>query len=246
MRRVEVAPEIRSVFPPEVLTDFCDQIAETELTCVVCGIDIPAGSTTPVAVQLLVDPDDESVREVVPSHLGCSRSGIREMPGLAAHARQAAEGASGTDVRWFPMGLPSGHIAIAWETSMRVLSSDGGHDDLADASVSTYLRHGFGLVAPSAIEDDALTELPLLTDWVARFSPSGDFAVTAPNGEHALAATLSGDVAEFVLHTLSGAEWIVVLTGSGLHADSENPGAGLLFAASRGSLVGARVPIHLA
>jgi hypothetical protein len=243
MRRVEVAPEIKALIPAQALADFCDEIAETELTCVVCGVELPAGSRTPVALQLLIDPADDSVTRVVPSHLGCSRSGVREVPGLATHDRDN-DYTDGLDVRWYPMALPSGHLAIAWETSRRVLAYDDPAET-ADANVGTYLGEGFQLVGPSTIEADALPGLPLLHDWVARFSADGNFAILAPDGRQALAATLGGDAADFVSQLLSDAEWVVALTGSGLHADSENREAGLVYAAMRGQLVGARIPVEV-
>lgn len=50
--------------------------------CVICREDIPAGSSTPLAVQALVDPEHETVSVIVASHARCAPSGVHRGPGL--------------------------------------------------------------------------------------------------------------------------------------------------------------------
>ena len=83
MRQVDVAPEVRNCVPARELDEFCAALAETEVTCVICGDDLPAGSLTRVAVQVFVDPADATVFSVVASHARCAPSGVHQRPGLA-------------------------------------------------------------------------------------------------------------------------------------------------------------------
>ena len=118
-----MAPEVRNCVPARELDEFCAALAETEVTCVICGDDLPAGSSTPVAVQVFVDPADASVSSVVASHARCAPSGVHQRPGLAEQLSvRSGTATTELDVRWCLLILPSGHVGVAWEASDRTLA----------------------------------------------------------------------------------------------------------------------------
>lgn len=241
-----MAPEVRDCVPTHELEEFCASVAETEVTCVVCGEDLPAGSTTPVAVQVFVDPTDETVCTVSASHARCAPSGVNQRSGLAERFSERQSPTTELDVRWCPMVLPSGHVGVAWEASERVVTWQDDPADAVTALVAAYLEHGFGLVTPGQIEADALPELPMLPSWVAELSSGGDLAVLAPDGNAALSVRVDSESLVRVRMGMADKTELVALTGCNLHLDSEHREAGLVYAATQGSLVGARMAARMA
>lgn len=242
MRRVDVAQEVRDCVPARELDEFCASVAETEVTCVVCGEDLSAGSTTPVAVQVFVDPTEVTVSTVVASHARCAPSGVHQRSGLAERFSERQSATSELDVRWCPMILPSGHVGVAWEASERVVTWQDDPADAVTALVAAYLELGFGLVTPGQIEADALPELPMLQGWVAQLSGDGDLAVLSPDGNAALSVNVDSESLGPLREAMTEKAELVALTGCNLHLDSEHREAGLVYAATQGSLVGARIP----
>ena len=111
-----MAPEARESVPAREVDEFCASVAETTraVRCVFCREDIPAGSSTPVALQVLVDPEHETVSVVVASHVRCAPSGVRRGPGLAQRFKDRRGSAPvALDVRWCALDLPSGHAGVA-------------------------------------------------------------------------------------------------------------------------------------
>ncbi|MHB1738555.1 MAG: hypothetical protein ACYCXA_03545, partial [Actinomycetes bacterium] len=104
---------------------------------------------------------------------------------------------------------------------------------------------GFDLVTPGQIEADALPELPMLTGWVAQLSTDGTLAVLSPDGNAALSVSVGADALGQLRKGVTERAQLVALTGCNLHLDSEHREAGLLYAATQGSLVGARVPARV-
>jgi hypothetical protein len=246
VRRVDVAPEVRDYVPPRQLEEFCAALAETEVTCVVCGEDLPAGSTAPVAVQVFVDPSDATVSSIVASHARCAPSGIHQRPGLAERL-SGRSGAAMTelDVRWCPLILPSGHAGVAWEASERVVTWQDDPADAVTALVAAYLKLGFDLVTPGQIEGDTLPELPVPSGWQAELGEEGHLTVLSPDGNAALSVSVDAETLGQLQDAVTQKAQLVALTGCNLHLDSEHREAGLVYAATQGSLVGARVPARV-
>lgn len=245
MRQVDVAPEVRNCVPARELDEFCAALAETEVTCVICGDDLPAGSSTPVAVQVFVDPADATVFSVVASHARCAPSGVHQRPGLAEQLSvRSGIATRELDVRWCPLTLPSGHVGVAWEASERVVTWQDDPADAVTAVVAAYLELGFDLVTPGQIESDALPELPVPPGWVAEVGDDGYLAVVSPDGNAALSVSVGADALGQLRKGVTEKAQLVALTGCNLHLDSEHREAGLIYAAMQGSLVGARIPIH--
>lgn len=242
MRSVEVSPAIRELVPAQELNEFVASLAETELRCISCGTEIPAGSGDPVAVQLLRDPTDH-FDMLSPSHVSCGGSGVHEIEGLA---QELNDRSGEDDVRWCPMILPSGEVAVAWEASRRIVGWDDYERDAVTLAVSGYLNFGFDLVAPSLIKTDALPSLPRLRRWTGTLTGDGVLTIRAPNKQIALEAELSSEAVPLVRAGLAQSDWLVALTGVGLHLDSEHDReAGLAYAATQGKLVGARIRISV-
>jgi len=246
MRQVDVARQVRNCVPARELEEFCAALAETEVTCVICGDDLPAGSSTPVAVQVFVDPADATVSSVVASHAACAPSGVHQRPGMAG--RLSVRSGSATtelDVRWCPLILPSGDVGVAWEASERVVTWQDDPADAVTGLVAAYLKLGFDLVTPGQIEADALPELPVPPGWVAELGDDGHLAVLSPDGNAALSVSVDADALGQLRKGVGEKAELVALTGCNLHLDSEHREAGLLYAAAQGSLVGARVPARV-
>ncbi|MDA8311136.1 MAG: hypothetical protein M0Z46_11095 [Actinomycetota bacterium] len=147
MRPVEVAPVVRKPAPARELDEFCASVAKTTraVRCVVCREDIPAGSSTPLAVQVFFDPEHERVSTVVASHARCPPSGVHRRPGLAQRIvdRRGATPAE-LDVSWCALDLASGHVGVVWEAFERaVLWQDDPATDAVTVPVAAYLEHGF-------------------------------------------------------------------------------------------------------
>ena len=246
MRQVDVAPEVRSCVPARELDEFCAALAETEVTCVICGDDLPAGSTTAVAVQVFVDPGDATVSSVVASHARCAPSGVHQRPGLAEQlAARSGTATTELDVRWCPLILPTGHVGVAWEASERMVTRQDDPADAVTALVAAYLKLGFDLVTPGQIEADALPELPVPPGWAAEVSDDGHLAVLSPDGNATLSVSVGADALGQLRKGVREKAQLVALTGCNLRLDSEHREAGLLYAATQGSLVGARVPARV-
>jgi hypothetical protein len=240
---VDVAPEVRDCVPARELEEFCAALAETEITCVVCGEDLPAGSTTAVAVQVFVDPADDTVSTVVASHTRCAPSGVQRRPGLAAQfSARSSTSTTELDIRWCPMTLPSGHVGVAWEASERVVSWQDDPADAVTALIAAYLGLGFALVTPGQIERDALPALPMLSGWQAKLGEDGHLVVLSPDGNAALSVDVDAGLIQQLREAMKDKAELVALTGCNLHLDSEHREAGLAYAATQGSLVGARIP----
>lgn len=243
-RQVDVAAEVRQRAPGRLLREFVYRLEETELSCVVCGRDIPVGSLEPVAVQLLVDPDDPTVRMLVPSHGRCEPSGVHERPGFAERLAGSLSGEH--DARWYPLMLPGHHLAVVWESSLRVVSSDDAAlDEVVDAELAGYFAAGFQLVSPADIDSEALPGLPLLPSWSASIRDDGQFVIVAENGDLALDVTIEPDDTLDLMRELTRtADWLVALTGVNLHVDADPREAGLYHAATTGCLAGARIAMN--
>lgn len=244
-----MAREVRESVPVRELDEFCASVAETtrEVRCVVCREDIPAGSTTPIAVQVFVDPEHEKVSAIVASHAHCAPSGVHRGPGLVQRFKDRRGLAPvELDVRWCALDLPSGHVGVAWEAFERVVSwQDDPALDAVTVPVAAYLEHGFSLVTPGQIEAETLPELPMLTDWVAQLGGDGALEVLSPDGNSALSVSVDSEVLELLRQGMTENAELIALTGCYLHLDSEDRKAGLVYAATQGSLAGARIPARV-
>ncbi|MGH9171201.1 MAG: hypothetical protein ACRD0Z_10080 [Acidimicrobiales bacterium] len=242
-RWVDASPEVRERVPFRLLQEFIETLGDAELRCTVCGKDMAAESDDAVTVQLLVDPEDEGVHKLVPAHRLCALSSVQYVPGLRAELATLA--GDEVDVRWCPVRLPSGDFAVAWEASRRVLESDDvSMDETLDPVFSSYLATGFQLVTPADLDAETLPDLPLLSDWHVSLTSAGEMRIVRADGTSALEVELD----ETTQQAFSGVDqrrrWLVVLTGSHLHLDSDHREAGLYYAATKGYLAGGRVPLR--
>lgn len=136
---------------------------------------------------------------------------------------------------------------MAWEASERVVSwQDDPAIDAVTVPVAAYLEHGFSLVTPGQIETGTLRELAMLTDWVANLGGDGTLEVFSPDGNAALSVKVDSDVLGLLGERMAEKGELIALTGCYLHLDSEDRDAGLVSAASQGSLVGARISARVA
>jgi hypothetical protein len=240
---------VRKPAPARELDEFCASVAKTTraVRCVVCREDIPAGSSTPLAVQVFFDPEHERVSTVVASHARCPPSGVHRRPGLAQRIvdRRGATPAE-LDVSWCALDVASGHVGVVWEAFERaVLWQDDPATDAVTVPVAAYLEHGFSLVTPGQIETGTLPELPMLTEWVAKLGGDGTLEVLSPDGNAALSVRVDSEVLGLLREGMAEKGELIVLTGCYLHLDSEDRDAGLVSAASQGCLVGARIPARV-
>lgn len=157
-------------------------------------------------------------------------------------SRESSEG--DIDVRFAPIIFSEGCFGIAWPSSQMVNGDAPATVESIDVVAASYLRDGFAIVSPSVL-DGSLSELPLLLGWRSVLSTNGELKIFSPEGTVALLAPFAGDVlireACEELGTQHG--WIVALVGSFPSLDPDDPWETLEEAASKGNLVGARVPL---
>lgn len=249
MRTVYVAAVVKEAVPPTDLETFCVSAALRACRCCFCGETLPEGDTTPVSVQLLVDPD-EAVSICGISHERCALSGVCEVPGLAAQ-KQAEEEEQGGNrpVEWVFYPTTDSAPAVIYEEITRWTFRENGAAEAVTPALATHLAAGFAPVGPEAVGKLAFSSLPLVSDWRAEIvrGPDASFAVYDQRGRYAL---LGKRPTQDMTRAIAGVEKtgeMVVLTGAGINVGlgGLHIAAGLAGAAHNGLLVGARVPARV-
>jgi len=240
VRVVEVHQAITELVPRDQLQAFRRELETTELVCIVCGEEEPAGSSEAVTLQLLVDPDSET-SALHAAHRRCAPSAVHSQPGLAA---VLDDDGSSADVRWYPMQLPGGELVVVWESSIQLVAWDSNTEP-ATISIATLLRDGFGLVTLASSPAEAFSDLPAAPGWSASLDETDLLVIRTPTRETALECTLGLAVPDELRAAFHAARELIALTGSGLQVDSDDRLGGLLEAAVAGTLLGARVPLTI-